>query len=271
MKKLTLLFLFFSTFLFAQKKWNVRFYNELVDRQYHIYADNEEETPISTKFTVTLKNMKSTLSDNEIVVIPAKTKRFLLSTLSVIVPNTANSFSYNNLFNFGDVLQEDYNEQYIYDLPFETGKSYLVFQGYNGKLSHQNQLALDFNLKEGDKIFAAREGKVVDLEEKNNTHCESANCAKFNNKILIMHPDGTFAEYVHLKQNGVEVQVGQNIEKGQFLGYSGNTGWSTGPHLHFGVFLNRLDGKRDFIETSFRTSKSEAEILKEKSTYTKNY
>ena len=61
------------------------------------------------------------------------------------------------------------------------------------------------------------------------------------------------------------------VEKNQLIGYSGNTGFSSGPHLHFAVFINRIDGKRTFIKTKFKTSESESTLLQEDKSYTKNY
>lgn len=263
--------IFFSSFAFSQNKWNIRFYNETVNRNIVIFADNDEEMPMSAKFDFKLSNMTSSLPSNQIVVIPAKAKKFEIAKITVIKQNAANSFSYTNTFNFGNALQKDYDKDYIYDLPFEKGKTQLIYQGYNGKFSHQNANALDFNLKTGEKIFAAREGTVVAVVENNTQSCANISCAKFNNKIVVMHPDGTFADYVHLKLNGAEVKIGDEVKKGQFIGYSGNTGFSNGPHLHFAVFLNRIDGKRDYLPTKFKTSESDSLLLEEGKSYTKNY
>jgi hypothetical protein len=49
------------------------------------------------------------------------------------------------------------------------------------------------------------------------------------------HGDGTSAIYMHLRHNGVRVQVGRHVNTGRLLAYSGNTGWSGGPHTHFMV------------------------------------
>lgn len=272
MFKTVLIFSFFISALFSsQSLGKLTYTTEKVENGYLFYAENNEVMPMSATFVFTLENMRSSLPNNKTVLIPAKTKKFLLSTFTVIQQNKNAKFKSDSSYNFGDVTQTTFDEDYIYDLPFANGKTYLIFQGYNGKTSHQNQSSLDFNFKTGDKIYAAREGKVVATEEKFNSSCNTKDCAKFNNLILIQHPDGTFGEYLHLKQNGVEVNVGDDIKKGQFIGYSGNTGWSSGPHLHFGVFLNRMDGKRSFIKTKFRTSKSPGDYLEEKKSYTKNY
>lgn len=266
-----LLFLLIQTFLFSQEKWDIQFYNEVVNREVFIFADNKEEMPMSAQFDFKLTNLSSTLPNDEIVVIPAKAKKFLIAKLAPINPNKANSFSYTNTYNYGNSLQENFDDDYIYSLPFEEGKTQLIFQGYDGKFSHQNEFALDFDLKMGSKILAAREGIVVTVINNNNKNCPDISCAKYNNKIVIMHSDGTFADYSHLKYHGAVVKKGDVVKKDQLLGYSGSTGFASGPHLHFAVFINRIDGKRTFIKTKFKTSESEATLLEEGKNYTKNY
>ena len=54
----------------------------------------------------------------------------------------------------------------------------------------------------------------------------------------ILHEDGSMALYAHLKPEGVEVRVGQQVRQGQRIALSGNTGYSTAPHLHFAVQAN---------------------------------
>lgn len=272
MKKIFLIIiLFIQTFLFSQEKWDIRFYNEVANREVLVVADNNEEMPMSAQLNFKLTNLNCTLPNDEIVVIPAQTKKFLIAKLTPIQPNVTNSFSYTNSYNFGNALQETFDEDYIYSLPFEEGKTQSIFQGYNGKFSHQNEFSLDFDLKMGSPILAAREGIVVEVVNNNNKNCPDISCAKYNNKIIIMHSDGTFADYSHFKFKGTIVKKGDVVEKGQLIGYSGNTGFSSGPHLHFAVFINRIDGKRTFIKTKFKTSESEGTLLEEGKNYTKNY
>lgn len=266
-----LFFLFIQTFLFSQEKWDIQFYNEVINREVFIFADNKEEMPMSAQFDFKLTNLSCTLPNEEIVVIPAKAKKFLIAKLAPINPNQANSFSYTNTYNYGNSLQENFDDDYIYSLPFEEGKTQTIFQGYDGKFSHQNEFSLDFDLKMGSKILAARDGIVVTVINNNNKNCPDISCAKYNNKIVIMHSDGTFADYSHLTFHGAVVKKGDHVKKDQLLGYSGSTGFASGPHLHFAVFINRIDGKRTFIKTKFRTSESEATLLEEGKSYTKNY
>jgi murein DD-endopeptidase MepM/ murein hydrolase activator NlpD len=61
--------------------------------------------------------------------------------------------------------------------------------------------------------------------------------------VIIKHADGTFADYHHLKSGSALVKLGDQVKVGQPIGLSGNTGYSTKPHLHFAVF-QAIDGKK---------------------------
>lgn len=149
--------------------------------------------------------------------------------------STSYSFSYSWIIGDKDAVHDD---SYIYKLPFATGTSHIVSQGYNTIHTHKgrSKYAVDFAMKEGTQIFAARGGIVVKTKSDSNLGGYSKEFAKDGNYVTIAHSDGTFATYYHLKQYGVLVKVGDKVEKGYSLGYSGNTGYSSGPHLHFSVF-----------------------------------
>ena len=94
---------------------------------------------------------------------------------------------------------------------------------------------------------------------------------KYNNYVIIYHSDGTFAEYTHLKRNGVLANVGDKVTQGQVIASSGNTGFSSGPHLHLMVYLQKLK-ERQTIETKFKVGDgTKVEFLKEKETYSREY
>jgi murein DD-endopeptidase MepM/ murein hydrolase activator NlpD len=54
----------------------------------------------------------------------------------------------------------------------------------------------------------------------------------------VLHDDGTFGVYAHLRQGSALVRPGQRVSNGQLIAQSGNSGYSTGPHLHFAVLRN---------------------------------
>ncbi len=58
------------------------------------------------------------------------------------------------------------------------------------------------------------------------------------NFVQILHDDGTHAIYAHLQLDTVRVKIGQRVARGEYIANSGNTGFSTGPHLHFVVLRN---------------------------------
>ena len=143
---------------------------------------------------------------------------------------------------------------YIYALPYEEGKSFRVIQGYFSRFTHKERAALDFNMKRGTNITAAREGLVIRVKEDGNRGGLNKKYRPFGNNIVIQHADGSRAGYWHLQQNGAVVTVGDSIKKGQLIGLSGQTGYAAIPHLHFLVWTTR-NGQWQQVATRFETSK----------------
>jgi murein DD-endopeptidase MepM/ murein hydrolase activator NlpD len=79
-------------------------------------------------------------------------------------------------------------------------------------------------------------------------------CTQLANYVAIRHSDGTIGEYFHLQKDGVLVGRGEAIVRGQQIAFSGNTGYSNVPHLHFGVYTTTTDGGRRSIDIRFVTS-----------------
>jgi hypothetical protein len=123
------------------------------------------------------------------------------------------------------------NSDYI--LPYPTGKAYPLNQTYCGPPSgHHNQLAYDFLIPIGNEVVAARSGVVRALREDSPDDGQGSQ----HNHVLIEHADGTVGFYAHLKQSGVLVEVGDDVTAGQLIAYSGHSGTTDVPHLHFGVY-----------------------------------
>lgn len=141
----------------------------------------------------------------------------------------------------GDLSMAAREEKYLYALPYQVGKKYPVSQGANGKFSHSgpiSQYAIDFQLEIGEQVHAAREGRVIKVVENFNESGGRELLWKAN-RIVVLHSDGTTASYVHLDYDGSLVEEGDYVERGQHIGYSGNTGFTRGPHLHFVVRKER--------------------------------
>lgn len=131
-------------------------------------------------------------------------------------------------------IQED--TSYVYWLPYTEGTTQRLVQGYFSSYTHKNRPALDFKMKRGTKIHAARDGVVTRVEESNDKGGLKRSYRQFANMVVIQHNDGSRAGYWHLQKDGVLVNVGENIQKGQLIGLSGNTGFTAFPHLHFIVW-----------------------------------
>jgi murein DD-endopeptidase MepM/ murein hydrolase activator NlpD len=130
-----------------------------------------------------------------------------------------------------------HNDAYVYGLPFTKGSTVRVSQGYHGDTSHKglSAYAVDFPLPIGTSIYAARDGIVVGVEVSNSFGGPSPDYRPYANYVVIEHDDGTMGNYYHLKQGGTAVRIGDKVTKGQLIAYSGNTGYTTAPHLHFSV------------------------------------
>ena len=135
-----------------------------------------------------------------------------------------------------------------YRLPYTAGSSYLLSQSNcptNSSWGHHNWFAYDFELPMNTPVLAIAGGRVIATKELNPDGTRECNAGK-ENYIFVEHGDRTVANYVHLIQNGVEVEVGDLVERGQLLGYSGDSGCSAGPHLHLALFRERGNYNRQY-------------------------
>ncbi len=137
-----------------------------------------------------------------------------------------------------------------YRFPFDGPRK--LIQGVNGELSHRgaSKYSFDFEMPVGTPIRAAREGVVVRVVDGFTEGGRNRTLAGKANVVSILHADGTVANYIHLSP-GIEVKLEQRVKAGDLLGKSGNTGFTTTPHLHFSVW--RRDPAEADLVKSFRS------------------
>jgi len=226
----------------------------------HFLVENKELCEVTMTFQMHLVNLKSSAGFPCSGTFPAgkTTEAFVLS------PEEAGErweFSYTNYYKLGS-KEARHDDSVVYQLPFAPGAKFKVSQGYGGGFSHKgsNLYAIDWQMPEGTPVCAARGGLVVKVRDDSNKGGDSIKLDKFNNYVLIRHDDGTLGHYCHLKKAGVCVKPGQRVRTGQLIAHSGNTGYSSGAHLHFSVFKTKDGKERVSIPVKFRTADDDVAI-----------
>lgn len=172
--------------------------------------------------------------------LPAN-KRVLVSRIESMAAGQVSSYSVGMTAMPGDPAASP--RDVVYALPVDETSGWRLGQSFHGGFSHtdaQNLYAVDLIVDEGTPVLAARDGVVMQVESGfDRAGLDRQKFAERANLVRVLHDDGTMAVYAHLKENGVFVRVGQRVGIGEQIGESGNTGYSTGPHLHFSLQVNR--------------------------------
>lgn len=186
--------------------------------------------------------------------------------LRVAQPGRSWSFRFNLRWVIG-AMDAQHDDSYVYGLPFGRSESHVVAQSYNGPATHRGKNAIDFDMEVGTGIRAAREGVVVEVEESYFKGRLDPTLKTQANFVKIRHPDGTIGHYVHLMQNGVRVYEGDRVRRGDLIAYSGDTGYSSGPHLHFEVYTVSKSLQQKTIPVRFRANGRNGIVLREATEY----
>ena len=211
------------------------------------------QMPVTGKFSFFLMGMEIAKGTDGPFVLDGGERRELLT----LIGSEDGQWQYHQTFQWvrGDFRKSIENKPQ-YHLPFAPGASFKVLQGCDSNFTHRDHDAksVDFDMPVGMAVHAARAGIVVDLKEDSLIGGSNPALRLSGNKIIIEHSDGTMAQYGHLAHQGAEVVLGETVEAGQLIGYSGNTGYSSHPHLHFGVTAASDEAKAISLLTPFQTT-----------------
>jgi len=246
----------------------VRVVEESTGDVIRLYVESTGCLDLTITVTPKLENMRA----NQPLPLTVETKgrsRVELLALERLSAQQAWHYSFTYAWQYGG--RGGQPDQTVYLLPFEARAHHRLVQGYGGGFSHQagsrNEYAHDWDLAEGSIVQAARDGVVVGVRQDSNRGGVAEQFKNCANYVIIRHADGTYGEYLHLKQNGVYVHLGDQVTAGQPIAFSGNTGYSSRPHLHFAVFRT-IDGqRRETLPVRFRTKNGNVQSLQEGKTY----
>ncbi|MGY0620308.1 peptidoglycan DD-metalloendopeptidase family protein [Lysobacter sp. A378] len=208
--------------------------------EYYVWADNQLSGPIEVMLHY--RHHRNTTSDPA---LPARATvhtggSTVVSVLRATDPGQPVDFDLRMDSLPGNPSAAPGDTTYLLPVARDTAE---IDQGYGGTFSHddpENRYAVDFAVPVGTPVLAARGGVVMQLEEGfERTSLDRDAYAGRANFIRLLHDDGAMSLYAHLQVDGVLVQAGQRVTAGQQIGLSGNTGFTTGPHLHFVVQVNR--------------------------------
>lgn len=165
--------------------------------------------------------------------------------------NTQNPANQSTSVGCSGVTYQPWHES-DYVLPYPVGRTYQVHLSQCSSSYHSqgqpDQFAVDFGMAIGTLITASRGGLVVYTEE-------SGIDGDFpNNLVVVKHSDNSYAQYMHLTHNGAIPEIGDLVEQGDSIGYSGSTGLAGYPHLHFVVTKDRWEYPYESIPHNYRNT-----------------
>lgn len=232
-----------------------------------VFVENRRVGPITLSLELSeLRNAKALRAGAQTVVVRPSERR-VLNEVYAVSPRQPWNYRYHYRWRHGS-KDAKHDDQHIYFLPYAPGSTYPMIQGPGGSYSHTGESAYDFSMPLGTKIHAARAGRVIAVRQDSQRGGPSRAFEDEANFVYLLHNDGTIGKYVHLKFGGALVKLGQQVQAGEVLGLSGDTGFASRPHLHFEVCAP-IDGKRvRTFNLWFSTKRSKRTFLAKGERYT---
>jgi murein DD-endopeptidase MepM/ murein hydrolase activator NlpD len=233
----------------------------------HFYVHNLDAADMTATFDMKLVNLNcSAPLPCTVTVAGGQTaEAFTLSPVQKSVPW---DYRYTDTYTIGSATAQ-HDDNYIYSLPYAAGETFSVSQGYHGRFSHTgpDEYSIDWKMPPGTPVHAARGGVVVQSKDDSNVGGPNRKFQNLANCVMIRHSDGTIGIYAHLQKSGNRVKVGDRVNVGDWIAMSGNTGFTSGPHLHFSVFKTKSGKERESLPVKFQTSFDSAVTLVEGKSY----
>lgn len=232
---------------------------EVLDRTngWDVYATNRVQGPIEVSVSFKQSRSLSTEPRFPLRTVMKAGERVKLAKIDAIARDANFSLEMQSVPGDPQAL----SDKRLYDFPFRQSVKWKISQAFHGGLTHQdeqNRYAVDISVPIGSAVLAARGGVVMQtIGGFERTGTQSKKFSERANIIRVLHEDNTMGLYAHLKPGGIMVREGQRIQSGQLIGYSGNTGYSTGPHLHFCLQINK--GMR-LVSIPFRMNSPDGEL-----------
>ena len=221
----------------------VKVTHELLDERMYLRARNGYHAPVELVLGIDeLRDIEAPAPDQPLrFVVPARGEMDLFSLAGLANTGTP-SIRYRSTWLVGDPLSE-HRPQMPYRAPFAVAAGFPVSQAFPTAVTHttaDSRYAVDIAMPIGTDVHAARGGVVFEVASQNfRGGTDQSRDGQAANLVRILHDDGTWAEYGHLNRSTIRVRPGDVVERGEYIADSGNTGFSSGPHLHFAVLRNR--------------------------------
>ncbi len=231
-----------------------------VNRRVRLVAENAFFIPVEVKLEIeTISGLEYPDAEDDLRwVVPARSQ-VLLVDLGLLENGDPPMLEYKVGFHPGDPAAT-HRPDVPYRVPYAVATDFTVTQAYPDVITHtspDSYYAVDMAMPIGTDVFAARSGVVFDVASGNFTAgLDPKRDGPKANVVQILHDDGTYAVYAHLNTNTVRVRPGDRVERGQYIADSGNTGFSSGPHLHFAILRN-VGMRAESVPFTFEGANSE--------------
>ena len=211
-------------------------------RMVNLVATNDSYAPVELTLEITsIRGLQYPDPDDDMRWVVKPRSELTLFGLELLENVTAPFLEYQYRYLAGDP-DAVHSPSIPYRAPFVMATSHPVTQAYPQVITHRTRdsyYAVDMSMPIGTDIVAARGGVVFDVASSNfSGGLDPERDGPNANVVRILHDDGSYAIYAHLNTNSIRVKPGDVVRRGEYIADSGNTGFSSGPHLHFAVVVN---------------------------------